>query len=106
ARRPPDGLVAGTLAQATATIRAAVDAGLRVPDDIRVVGFDGPEDDYGRPRLTTLQQPVRAIVGRALARLLGGVVSAADAAAPVGPDELRRGESCGCVEVPVVASGR
>lgn len=88
--RLPQALVVATFGQAAATVRAVFDAGLRVPDDIRVVGFDGSAADYGRPRLTAAQQPVDALARRALGRLLGD------------PDEgaavpsLRTGESCGC----------
>lgn len=106
ARRPPDGLVVGTLAQATAAIRAVIDTGLDVPDDVRVVGFDGPEQDYGRPCLTTLRQPVRAIVGHALDRLLSRSIDALPPLAPAKPDELRLGESCGCLKSPAAARGR
>ena len=45
-------------------------AGLRVPDDVSVVGFDGIAfADYVDPVLTTFRQPRREL-GRAGARLL------------------------------------
>ncbi|MCV7362569.1 LacI family DNA-binding transcriptional regulator [Mycolicibacterium neworleansense] len=91
AARVPRALVVGTYGQSAATIRAIADAGLRVPDDVRVVGFDGAAVDYGRLRLTTAQQPVDALACRALGRLLGD---------PPVDDELvptlRVGETCGC----------
>ena len=38
--------------------RAIYDAGLKIPDDISVVGFDGIElGDYMNPRITTMVQP-------------------------------------------------
>ncbi|MBN3459337.1 LacI family DNA-binding transcriptional regulator [Mycobacterium sp. DSM 3803] len=88
--RLPQALVVATFGQAAATVRAVFDAGLRVPDDIRVVGFDGSTADYGRPRLTAAQQPVDALARRALGRLLGDQDEGA--AVP----SLRTGESCGC----------
>lgn len=42
--------------------RALFEAGLRIPEDVSVVGFDGIEmGDYLQPKLTTLAQPVDKI---------------------------------------------
>ena len=42
--------------------RALMEAGLRVPEDVSVVGFDGIEMcDYMQPKLTTLAQPVEQL---------------------------------------------
>jgi LacI family transcriptional regulator len=44
---------------AIGAIRAIDEAGLRVPDDISVIGFDDiPNAAYTRPSLTTVRQPV------------------------------------------------
>ncbi|NYT43925.1 substrate-binding domain-containing protein [Alcaligenaceae bacterium] len=52
------------------SVRAANDSGLRVPDDLSVVGFDGIELGMDlTPRLTTIQQPNREM-GRVCVRLL------------------------------------
>ena len=51
-------------------IRALHDRGLRVPEDISVVGFDGLDMcSYYTPKLTTIQQSVVRIADRG-ARLL------------------------------------
>jgi DNA-binding LacI/PurR family transcriptional regulator len=51
-------------------IRAAENRGLRVPEDISVVGFDDiDEAEHSRPALTTVRQPVRE-KGAEAARLL------------------------------------
>jgi DNA-binding LacI/PurR family transcriptional regulator len=51
-------------------MRAIREAGLRVPDDIAVVGFDGsPAAASSDPPLTTVDQPAEAM-GRHMARLL------------------------------------
>ncbi|MDV7103053.1 substrate-binding domain-containing protein [Vibrio sp. TH_r3] len=43
-------------------IKAIHDNGLRVPDDISVIGFDDlPTSEYFTPGLTTLRQPIEAI---------------------------------------------
>lgn len=42
--------------------RALLEAGLRIPEDVSVVGFDGIEmGDYMYPKLTTLAQPVEQL---------------------------------------------
>lgn len=47
---------------AIGTIRAIIDMGKRVPEDISVVGFDGIEiANYYNPRITTLVQPTSKI---------------------------------------------
>ncbi len=47
---------------AVGAYRAILEAGLRIPEDISVVGFDGIElGDYLQPKLTTLAQPVERL---------------------------------------------
>ena len=44
---------------AIGVIRALKDAGLRVPEDVSVIGFDGIDlGNFLVPRLTTIQQPI------------------------------------------------
>ncbi len=55
-------------------IRAINDSGLRVPDDISVIGFDGIElSNYFCPRLTTVRQPVEQIAAQTAKMLLRSV---------------------------------
>jgi DNA-binding LacI/PurR family transcriptional regulator len=55
---------------AIGAIRALHDAGLRVPNDISVVGFDDiPQAAFHTPSLTTIRQPLHEM-GRLAARLL------------------------------------
>lgn len=66
---------------------AARAAGLRVPDDLSVVGFDDvPEASWGSPPLTTVRQPI-AEMGEVAVRLL---LAAADSAGEPAPAELPR----------------
>jgi LacI family transcriptional regulator len=88
----PDAVVAGTYGQTAATIRAIVDAGLSIPDDVRVVGFDGTDSDYGQFDLTSVQQPVDAMTREALNQLLEPSGSPSTPLEPF----LRIGNSCGC----------
>jgi len=57
-------------ASAIGAIRAFLDAGLRVPEDISVVGFDDIQiAAFHNPRLTTVRQPLREM-GQIAARVL------------------------------------
>jgi LacI family transcriptional regulator len=57
-------------ASAIGAIRAFLDAGLRVPDDVSVVGFDDIQQAaFHNPRLTTVRQPLREM-GQTAARVL------------------------------------
>jgi LacI family transcriptional regulator len=101
--RPPQGLVIGTYGQSAAVLRAVLDAGLRVPDDIRIIGFDADDANSYRPIiLTTVQQPIEAITRRALDCLLDEVTGDAQITdcqiTDSGPLDvtLNLGETCGC----------
>jgi DNA-binding LacI/PurR family transcriptional regulator len=55
---------------AIGAIRALDEAGLRVPEDVSVVGFDDiPGASYSRPSLTTVRQPMQEM-GQLAARTL------------------------------------
>jgi DNA-binding LacI/PurR family transcriptional regulator len=57
---------------AIGVMRAVHDAGLRIPDDISVAGFDDiPEGRYATPRLTTVAPDKAEIARRAVAAVLG-----------------------------------
>lgn len=67
-KEPFTAIYATADALAIGAIRALTDAGLRVPEDVSVAGYDGIEmGDYLIPRLTTIKQPVeemaREIIG-------------------------------------------
>lgn len=67
---PPDGLFAVSDLHAYATVSAALSAGFRVPQDIKVVGFDDTiYSILSSPRITTVHQPRRKI-GEESTRLL------------------------------------
>lgn len=64
-RRRPTGIFAACDESAVAFVKTVRAAGLRVPEDVSVIGFDGSEfADYAEPTLTTLRQPLQAL-GRA-----------------------------------------
>jgi DNA-binding LacI/PurR family transcriptional regulator len=67
----PDALFCFTDELALGAMRELADAGLRVPDDVAVVGFDDIEDGrYAVPSLTTIAPDKAQIADRALDRLL------------------------------------
>ena len=77
----PDGLFAANDEMALGAMRVLQAAGLRIPADVAVAGFDGTSvPDEVEPSLTTVGQPfaemARAAVGELLARI--------DGAAPTG----------------------
>lgn len=89
----PDAIFISTDPMAVGGYRALEAAGLRIPDDVAVVGFDGlPRGPRLEPPLTTVVQPA-ADVGATAVRLL-----AAEHDEPrlvVLPTTLRLGSSCG-----------
>jgi DNA-binding LacI/PurR family transcriptional regulator len=65
--RPPTAVFATTDVVALGAIKAAQEAGVRVPRDVSVVGFDDiPFASYTVPSLTTLRQPVPAMARLAI----------------------------------------
>lgn len=70
AQRPSAVLACNDL-MAMGALRAAHEAGLAVPHDLAVVGYDGIElASYTHPALSTVAQPTAAMAQRALALLL------------------------------------
>lgn len=72
----PTAIIAQSDLLAVGAIRAAEELGLRVPDDLTVVGFDGiAADGLGSLRLTTVAQPALAkgrAAGEQVVRMLDG----------------------------------
>ena len=57
--------------QAIGAIRALHEAGIRVPEDVSVVGFDGIElGDYCIPKLATMRQPQSEIARHSIHQLI------------------------------------
>lgn len=69
--QPPTAVFAANDVTAIATIEVALDLGLRVPEDVSVVGFDNiPESALCTPPLTTVNQPIRTMGERAVELLI------------------------------------
>ena len=68
---PPTAVFACSDHMALGVYEAAEECGLRIPDDVSVVGFDDlPEGEWVRPRLTTVEQPIVEMGASALRMLL------------------------------------
>lgn len=94
----PDAVVAANDQMAIGVLRAFARAGIRVPEEIAVVGFDDiyAADMYETP-LTTVYQPMRTLGERACARLLDRIATPGLAPEVVKlPTELVLRRSCGC----------
>ncbi|MPZ00849.1 MAG: substrate-binding domain-containing protein [Actinophytocola sp.] len=69
---PPDGLFVANNLMTVGALEALVDAGVEIPRDMLLVGFDDiPWARLTRPRLTTVDQPTYEL-GREAGRLLTG----------------------------------
>jgi DNA-binding LacI/PurR family transcriptional regulator len=75
----PTAVLAMSDVTAIGVMSAALDAGLHVPDDLSIVGFDDiPAASWTSPRLTTVHQPIREKGRRAAHRLISAIRSGAE----------------------------
>ena len=67
----PDAVFAASDIMAIGALRALREAGLRVPEDVAVVGFDDvPQSARAEPPLTTVRQPVNRLGGMTVETLI------------------------------------
>lgn len=79
---------------ALGAIRAMADVGLRVPEDISVIGFDGlPIGSYTVPRLSTVAQSVQQLAEQGVELLLNAIEEGAPSAHKIVPVDLQIRES-------------
>ena len=91
----PSAIFAASDQLCTGTLKAIREAGLRCPDDIAVVSFDGTtESEYCWPPLTVAQQPIQAMAEAAVSAVLN--LSSPAAAYQRFATDLVIRESCGC----------
>ena len=70
---PPTAIFASSDLQAVGLLRAAHERGLRVPEDLAVIGFDGTkESEFCWPPLTVVAQPIQQMARTAVQLLLDG----------------------------------
>ncbi len=69
--RQPSAVICGTDQLAVGAMHAALDLGLRIPEDLAIVGHDDtPGSLYVRPSLSSVSQPMRAVGERAAEALI------------------------------------
>lgn len=92
----PDAVFAASDLEALGALRAIHEAGLRVPEDVALVSFDGTAETlYAWPQLTTMRQDTAAIARCAIEAALDPTVAPDVRLLPA---ELVIRRSCGCAE--------
>jgi LacI family transcriptional regulator len=92
AKQRPDAVFAGNDMMAVGCLTAFAEAGLRVPEDLAVVGFDDtPIARYVTPALTTIRVPIAALGAAAMDALSREVESLAGMDAGVTPVPVAAG---------------
>jgi LacI family repressor for deo operon, udp, cdd, tsx, nupC, and nupG len=92
----PTGVVAASDAMAIGLMKEIRKAGLSVPRDLSVIGFDGIEfASYCEPELTTIRQPRRALGEVAARTLLAAIEGGPVPGDVILPTELQLGGSTG-----------
>jgi LacI family transcriptional regulator len=94
----PDAVVCANDQMAIGVLRAFAVGGVRVPEDLAVVGFDDIAlGSLYDPTLTTVHQPMRMLGEHACARLLDRIADPAlSPTVDLLPTELVLRSSCGC----------
>lgn len=91
---PPTAIFAGSDFIAVGAVLAIHERGLRIPEDIAIVSFDGTaESAYSWPALTTMRQPFADMARTAIETL---AAPAEESSHTVFPMELIVRSSCGC----------
>jgi len=97
-RRDFTAIVAGSDLMAMGILRALTEHGLRVPDDVSLVGFDDVEfSQYTNPPLTTVRQDRVEMVRAAVHRLIAMIEGTAEASPLILPTQLIVRKSTGSV---------
>lgn len=92
-----DAIFSGDDGSALGVLAALREAGIRVPEDVSVVGFDDVDfASHVHPPLTTVHAPTQLVGERAVEQLLKLIVGENIESENVLPVELVIRESCGC----------
>jgi LacI family transcriptional regulator len=99
---PPDAVFVASDEQALGLLRALAELGVRCPEDVAVVAFDGiAAGAYSLPGLSTMEQPFAELGRQALAHLTARIAepAAIRAGETVLPVALVARGSCGCPDL-------
>ena len=102
-RKMPDITAIFAMSDVTAigVMRAAADRGIRIPEDLSLVGFDGIDiADFLSPRLTTIRQNREAIASRSLDILMGMIKGELEPVHELVPFSLKQGNSVRDIRTP------
>jgi LacI family transcriptional regulator len=95
---PPDAMFVASDTMASGVLQALRDVGLRVPDDVAVMGFDGLDETLvSQPILSTVHQPIRELGAQGVQALID-LLEQPDRA-PIQrflPFRLQIRRTCGC----------
>jgi len=96
--KPPfEALVAANDSMALGALSVLSSSGIRVPEQVRVLGFDDvPEGRWGKPSLSTLRQVLPSLADTALSHVLDQLAGRTPSALTLIPGELVLRESCAC----------
>ncbi len=93
-----DAIIAANDVMALSAMQGLLDRGIRVPEDVAVVGFDDIDDcSFVTPPLTTVQQPLRRLGYESVKELISFVLGEKNPGKIVLPTRLVIRRSCGCV---------
>jgi len=94
-RNPPRAIFVSSDVQAFGALRAIQHLGLRIPEDVAIVSFDGTEASaFACPSLTVIQLPLDEIAKHCVDRLTG--LGSDGSMRTIVPHKLVIRESCGC----------
>lgn len=97
----PDAIVCGNDVTAIAVSEALIAAGIRVPEEIKVTGYDASMDGYqAEPSITSYVRPNFQLGTEAFRRLYRIITGKICSKVPNENGEIRIGRSCGCAENP------
>lgn len=81
---------------AMGAVRAFLDIGLKVPEDISVIGFDGIDiSEFSNPRISTFVQPLHQITSLSVRMLVNMIEGGAEAAHVTLKAQYKPGDSVG-----------
>jgi DNA-binding LacI/PurR family transcriptional regulator len=93
-----DAIIAANDIMAINAMNALTERGIRVPEDIAIIGFDDIEDcSFITPPLTTVQQPLQRLGYEAVKELISSIVGEKNPGKIVLPTRLVVRRSCGCM---------